>query len=272
LTLDSFTCNYFRTQSLTKLVSMVYGGGEDFCFPGRNLPTLSIIINCFNKEIYLPKLISNICDALAKVHHEGLADPSNNLVLAFILPTCQQRKMVANIKHNDDEQYAQESSAGVLHLTPRPYTTLAWEDKDDEEKPKIEDVALDEESDTGKVKKKKTKKMKYINQEELNNHTKPICTRNSDEDSKEEYGELSKSLTNDWEGHLAVKHFSAGFPFDPLENNKKKHIKLYIYKAFTTEREYISCMKEIQKPIITCESKEQVANSAFMEYESRALE
>ena len=194
-------------------------------------------------------------------------------------PIGRGTKMVLHLK-DDQLEYLEERRLKDLvkkHSEFISYPISLWTEKttekevsDDEEE---EDAGEEEEGkiteikDEDEKKEKKTKKVKEVSHEwAIMNKQKPIWMRAPEEISKDEYAAFYKSLTNDWEEQLAVKHFAVEgqlefksvlfvpkrAPFDMFDGKKKaNNIKLYVRRVFIMDNcediipEYLSFVKGI---------------------------
>ncbi|CAN6976303.1 unnamed protein product [Brassica oleracea var. botrytis] len=187
-------------------------------------------------------------------------------------------KMVLHLKE-DQLEYLEERRLKDLvkkHSEFISYPISLWiektiekeiSDDEDEEEKKDEEGKVEEVDEEKEKEEKKKKKIKEVSHEwDLVNKQKPIWMRKPEEITKEEYAAFYKSLSNDWEEHLAVKHFSVEgqlefkavlfvpkrAPFDLFDTKKKpNNIKLYVRRVFIMDNcediipEYLGFVKGI---------------------------
>jgi len=187
-------------------------------------------------------------------------------------------KMVLHLK-DDQLEYLEERRLKDLvkkHSEFISYPISLWTEKttekevsDDEaeEEGEEEEGKITEIKDEDEVKEKKTKKIKEVSHEwAIMNKQKPIWMRVPEEITKDEYAAFYKSLTNDWEEQLAVKHFAVEgqlefksvlfvpkrAPFDMFDGKKKaNNIKLYVRRVFIMDNcediipEYLGFVKGV---------------------------
>ena len=160
-------------------------------------------------------------------------------------------KIVLYLKE-DQKEFLEERRIRDLvkkHSEFISYPIGLWVEKTVEKEVEVEEENEDEEGAvrTSEEEKKKTKIKEVQHEWEVLNKQKPIWMRNPEDVTREEYAAFYKSITNDWEDHLSVKHFSVEgqlefksalfvprrAPFDMFDTHKKaNNIKLYVRRVF----------------------------------------
>ena len=191
-------------------------------------------------------------------------------------PLGRGTRIVLHLKE-DQLEYLEERRLKDLvkkHSEFISYPISLWTEKTTEKEVDDEEDEAAEEEEEGKIKEvdaedkpKKTKKVKEVSHEwALMNKQKPIWMRNPEEITKDEYSAFYKSLSNDWEEQLGVKHFAVEgqlefksilfvpkrAPFDLFDGKRKlNNIKLYVRRVFIMDNceelipEYLAFVKGI---------------------------
>lgn len=192
-------------------------------------------ITCYLKDDQLDYLEESRIKELVKKHSEFINYPISLYV---------EKTVSKEVEEDEDEEGTKdeegEGEEGAC-------------EKCETDEPEIEEVKDEDLANIEKMTEaKKTKTVEEVVSEYvLLNKQKPIWSKKPETVSSEEYASFYKSLTNDWEEHLAVKHFSVEgqleftgllfvpkrAPFDLFEPNTKKHghIKLYVRRVFISD-------------------------------------
>eukprot|EP00177_Eucheuma_denticulatum_P007133 GFKZ01012965.1.p1 GENE.GFKZ01012965.1~~GFKZ01012965.1.p1 ORF type:complete len:732 (-),score=213.50 GFKZ01012965.1:1766-3961(-) len=186
---------------------------------------------------------------LVKKHSEFIQYPINLLV---------EKEVEKEVEGDEEDKKEGEDAANDAEEEKKEDE----EKKEGEDDTQVEDITEDDKAEESTKKTIKVKEPEW----QLLNKNKPIWTRKPEDVTKEEYASFYKSITNDWEEHLAVKHFNLEgqlefkaiifipkrAPFDLFEPRKKlNNIKLYVKRVFIMDNcediipEYLNFVKGV---------------------------
>lgn len=263
LTIRDFGIGMTREELIKNLGTIAHSGTKAFMEAlGDGLTDLSLI-GQFGMGFYSAYLVADKVTVISKSNDsdeqyawESTASGSFTVRKDDSEPLGRGTKMILHLKEDCKEYLEETKITEIINKHSQfinfPIELLVERDveKEVEDETKtdvvIEDGQVTENTaDT----KKQTITIKEHEWKQLNKQ-KPLWTRPVDDVTKEEYASFYKGVFNDWDEHLAVKHFAAEgqlvfksllfvpkrVPFDLFQTDKKPdNMKLYVRRVFITD-------------------------------------
>jgi molecular chaperone HtpG len=245
---SSGTKKFLEAMTTTTDMSMIGQFGVGFYSAYLVADKVIVISKANNSEQYIWESLGNGSFTIQQDSISNTTVSRGTIIMLYLKDDMLQylEEMTINNlikKHNqfiDFPIYVEIEKTREVEEEEKPETT---DEPSDETK--VTDVNEDEEKVNETPKKTET----YTEYEQINKE-KPIWTRNPKDVTEEEYGQFYKNLTNDYDTHLAVSHFSVEgqveykallytpkrAPGDLFDGTpKKSHLKLYVRKVFITD-------------------------------------
>jgi molecular chaperone HtpG len=266
-----------KQELITNLGTIAKSGTKTFIESMTNVNNDISMIGQFGVGFYSAYLVANKVDVISKNNNdvcyiwESTAGGSFNISEYEDATITRGTKMILHLK-DDMDKYLEENTIKELIKKHNQFISFPiylecqkskeveveaeveeQEQKNKEEVEKTDDDTkvedVEENEEDKKEQTKKTKTEIYFEYDHLNQE-RPIWLRKPEEVTQEEYVSFYKNISNDYDEHMDVSHFSVEgniefkgllyipkrAPFDIFDNAKKpNNIKLYVRKVFISD-------------------------------------